>query len=380
MIKVGITGQSGFIGTHLFNTLNLDKETYLTIPFDDDFFSDIETLTNWVSCCDVIVHLAAVNRHSDPQFIFTKNIELVQKLILAIETAKKSVHVIFSSSIQENLSNIYGNSKKKGRRLFENWAQNSTSSFTSFIIPNVFGPFCKPYYNSVVATFCHQLTHNENPKIEIDSELKLIYVGELVELIKVRIKRIFRNNELSSVESVTINPTSVIKVSELLQLLNGYKKSYFEEGIIPNITNNFERNLFSTFICYIDHNDFFPFRLKLSSDNRGAFVEVLKVHCGGQISFSTTGKGITRGNHYHTRKAERFAVIRGKAVISLRKINSNNVLSFEMDGKKPSFVDMPIWHTHCITNTGDEDVYTIFWINELYDPKDPDTYFEEVIR
>ncbi len=145
--------------------------------------------------------------------------------------------------------------------------------------------------------------------------------------------------------------------------------------MIPDLSNTFERNLYNTFLCYVDHESFFPFHLKLNTDNRGSFVETVKLNSGGQVSFSTTVPGITRGNHFHIRKAERFAVIKGKARIEIRRVGTNNKLSFELDGARPSFVDMPIWHTHNITNIGEEELYTIFWVSEHYDANDPDTYF-----
>ena len=160
-------------------------------------------------------------------------------------------------------------------------------------------------------------------------------------------------------------------------LLN-YHQNYFEKGTIPSLNNTFDRNLFNTFLCYIDHTSFFPFKLKLNTDERGSFVETVKLNSGGQVSFSTTVPGITRGNHFHTRKAERFAVIKGKARIELRRIGTDQVLSFELDGKEPAFVDMPVWFTHNITNTGKDELFTIFWINEHFDANDPDTYFEKV--
>ena len=167
-------------------------------------------------------------------------------------------------------------------------------------------------------------------------------------------------------------------MSELLKKLTDIKENYFESGIIPDLDKSFELNLFNTFLTYIDHQSFFPFHLKLNTDNRGSFVETVKLNSGGQVSFSTTNSGITRGNHFHTRKAERFAVIKGKARIELRRIGTKNKLSFELDGEKPSFVDMPVWYTHNITNIGKEELYTIFWINEFFDKTDPDTYFELV--
>ena len=173
-------------------------------------------------------------------------------------------------------------------------------------------------------------------------------------------------------------PTDEAKVTEILTLLQSFRSLYFERGILPDLTDPFERNLFNTFVCYIDHSKYFPFKLKSNLDDRGSFVETVKLHSGGQVSFSTTKPGITRGNHFHTRKAERFAVIKGKALIQLRRVGTDKVLNFELDGNEPSYVDMPIWHTHNITNIGDEDLYTIFWISELYDPSDPDTFFEKV--
>jgi UDP-2-acetamido-2,6-beta-L-arabino-hexul-4-ose reductase len=372
-ITIGITGQAGFVGTHLYNTLGLHPENYKRIPFEDVYFKDEEKLKNFVSKCDAIVHLAAVNRHNDPEIIYNTNIGLVKQLISACESTQSKPHILFSSSTQEERDNLYGKSKKEGRKLFEQWADNNDAQFTGLIIPNVFGPFGHPYYNSVVATFCHQLTHNETPKIDVDGQIKLIYVGELVQTI---IKQITAHSSQFTVHK--IKHTSEIKVLELLKLIKDYKNNYFEKGEIPDLNTAFKKNLWNTFLCYIEHTLFFPYHLKLNTDNRGSFVETVKLNSGGQISFSTTVPGITRGNHYHTRKAERFAVIKGKARIELRRIGTKEVLSFELDGKTPSFVDMPIWYTHNITNIGNEELYTIFWINEHYDAEDGDTYFEKV--
>jgi UDP-2-acetamido-2,6-beta-L-arabino-hexul-4-ose reductase len=377
--KVGITGQSGFMGTHLFNYLGL-QENIERVPFQDDYFQDEKTLEEWVQKCDIIVHLAAMNRHGDPQVIYDTNIELIQKLINALEKTNSKPHVLFSSSTQEERDNLYGKSKKDGRKLLEDWAMRNNARFTGLIIPNVFGPFGNPYYNSFIATFCHQLTHNEQPNIDVDGNVKLIYVGELVEVFYSLITNNDSpvTNHQSPDTSHHIPHTSENKVSEVLALLEGYKVNYFEKGIIPNLTNTFERNLFNTFLTYIDHKSFFPFMLKQNTDDRGSFVETVKLNSGGQISFSTTKPGITRGNHYHTRKAERFAVIKGKARIELRRIGTDEILSFELNGENPSFVDMPVWYTHNITNLGDKDLYTIFWISEFFDANDPDTYFEKV--
>lgn len=372
MLRIGITGQQGFVGTHLYNTLGLHEKEFERLDFQRDYFSREKDLDAFVSKCDVVVHLAAMNRHNDPEVIYQTNLDLVKKLIASLKRTKSKAHVIMSSSLQEERDNLYGKSKKEGRELLATWAKQAKARFTGLIIPNVFGPFGHPYYNSVVATFSHQLANNETPEIQVDGDLKLVYVGELVEEI-LNIIRSGINEPL-----YTVHHTFEAKVSELLKLLQGFKSQYQDKGEIPSIQNTFELNLFNTYRCYMDIANYFPVKFTQHTDPRGSFVEVIRLGVGGQVSFSTTVPGITRGNHFHTRKIERFAVIKGKALIQLRRIGTDEVLNFYLDGKEPAYVDMPIWYTHNIKNIGDEVLYTNFWINEAYDPEDADTYFEEV--
>ena len=372
MIKIGITGQAGFVGTHLYNTLRLFPDEFKCIAFQRKFFDTETDLNHFVSQCDVIVHLAAMNRHNEPQVIYDNNVGLVQKLIHSLTITNSKAHILFSSSTQEERDNLYGKSKKEGREMMIRWAEKSGGKFTGMIIPNVFGPFGHPNYNSVVATFCHKLAHGETPLIEVDGDMKLIYVGELVAEILKEVR------SYESKDEIVVPYTSEAKVSGILALLEKYKSEYQDKGEIPAIKNTFELNLFNTFRCYMDIKNHFPVKFIQHIDPRGSFVEVIRLGIGGQLSFSTTVPGITRGNHYHTRKIERFAVIKGKALIQLRRIGTNEVLDFYLDGAAPAYVDMPIWYTHNIKNIGDEVLYTNFWINEFYDPNDPDTYFENV--
>jgi len=372
MKKIGITGQNGFVGKHLFNYISLLKEEFSLVPFDRLFFEKPSELESWVRQCDVIVHLAALNRHEDQNVIHETNIDLVHKLVSALEATSHTPHLIFSSSSQEANESLYGQSKRTGRALLAQWAKRNDAAVTGMIIPNVFGPFGKPFYNSVVATFCYQLCNNLTPSIDRDGRLKLIYVHELVQEIVTAIR------EEKNVAELAIANTSEQNVSEILQKLHYFKALYFDKGIIPDLPDTFSVNLFNTFRSYINLSSYFPFQLKANTDPRGTFVEVIRLEQGGQVSFSTTVPGVTRGNHFHTRKIERFTVIKGKALIQLRKYNTPEVLNFELDGSSPSYVDMPIWYTHNIKNIGEEELYTIFWINEFFDPADADTYFETV--
>ncbi len=330
-MKIGITGQDGFVGKHLYNTLGLFPDEFQRVEFQRNFFESETDLDSFVLQCDVIVHLAAMNRHESQEVIYETNVNLVEKLIASLERTNSKSHVLISSSSQEEKDNLYGKSKREGRELLVNWAEKNEAVFTGLVIPNVFGPFGKPFYNSVVATFCHQVSHNETPKIDVDGNLKLIYVGELVQEI---IKQIQTKNNQPRLE---IQHTSEQKVSQILALLEKYKTEYQDKDCIPNLKSTFELNLFNTYRCYMDI-----------------------------------------ANHFHTRKIERFAVIKGKALIQLRKIGTDEVLNFELDGDEPAYVDMPIWYTHNIKNIGDDILYTNFWINEFFNPNDADTYFEVV--
>lgn len=372
MLKVGITGQKGFVGTHLFNTIGLYNEEFERIEFQKNFFESNEALDAFVAQCDVIVHLAAMNRHEDQEVIYKTNVGLVQKLVASLERTQSKAHVLMSSSSQEERDNLYGKSKKEGRELLSNWAESAGATFTGMVIPNVFGPFGQPFYNSVVATFSHQIANGETPQIQIDGDLKLIYVGELANVILQKIR------EKKHEPYCNVEYTAEAKVSEILRLLKNYKELYQDKGEIPELHNTFELNLFNTYRCYMDLKNYFPVKFTQHTDPRGSFVEVIRLGIGGQVSFSTTVPGITRGNHYHTRKIERFAVIKGKALIQLRKIGTDEVLDFYLDGEEPAYVDMPIWYTHNIKNIGEEVLYTNFWINEPYNPDDADTYFENV--
>jgi UDP-2-acetamido-2,6-beta-L-arabino-hexul-4-ose reductase len=372
MIKIGVTGQHGFVGYHLSQTIRLLKEEFVLVDFERHYFEDSQLLDAFVAQCDVIVHLAALNRHHDPQAIYEMNVGLIKNLVGALERANSRAHIILASSTQEERDNPYGKSKRDGRLMLSAWANKTGGKLSGLVIPNVFGPFGHPYYNSVVATFCHQLARNENPKIDVDAAIKLIYVGELVNEI-LRVIRIGDNTH-----ELPVAHSREATVSEILHLLQQFKDIYQDKGEFPALKNDFELQLFNTYRCYMDVAGYFPRKFVQHTDIRGSFVEIARHGIAGQTSFSTTLPGITRGNHFHTRKIERFAVIKGEALIQLRRIGTDEVLNFQLSGQEPAYVDMPIWYTHNVKNIGNEILYTIFWINEQFDSDDPDTWFEDV--
>jgi UDP-2-acetamido-2,6-beta-L-arabino-hexul-4-ose reductase len=240
------------------------------------------------------------------------------------------------------------------------------------VIPNVFGDGGRPFYNSVVATFCHQITHGQEPAIQQDGLMSMIYINDLVEEIWRLVQTLPAGYRVEHIQ-----PRVEIKVSEILALLNKYKENFYGSGMVTAVHSAFERDLYNTFLTYMDAADW-ERHLKLNTDERGSFVEVFKLENGGQVSFSTTRPGITRGNHYHVRKNEKFCVVSGLASIKLRRIGTGNVIEYKVSGESPAWVEMPIYHTHNITNTGTTELVTLFWINEHFNPDDPDTYFEEV--
>ncbi len=370
-MKIGITGQNGFIGWHLSQTLKyIFPLEFKLIPFNRNFFYNKDLLDKFTSNCDCIVHLAGVNRDTNEKNINKINTELAVKLIQSFERIKFKGKLIFSSSYQEETKSLYGISKKEVRENFILASKRTGFEFTGLIIPNVYGPFCKPNYNSFIATFCYQISREVDPKIINDNEVELIYVETLV-------KHIISFIKSKSIIDFRISNEIKIRVSLVLDLIRAFHHEYNKEDKIPKIDNIFELQLFNTFRSYLEIKRF-PIYHKNNMDQRGNFVETVKTNSGGQFSYSTTNPGIIRGNHFHTRKVERFTVISGNAEIKLRKIGTKTTHSFKLSGQKPSFIDMPVWYTHNLKNTGKDKLITLFWINEHYNEKDPDTYMEIV--
>lgn len=372
-MEVLITGSSGFIGSHLKNTLKYKYSSkFKIIDFDKKEFLDQKLLDDKVKKSSIIIHLAAINRHEDEDFLLKTNINLSKKIIESIEKVNFKGKLIFASSTQESLNNNYGNSKKTSRNLFVESSKKNNFNFTALIIPNVFGPFGRPNYNSFIPTFCEKIIKDKEVEIIKNNQIKLIYIDNLVEIIV----RLIKNKTSNNCEN--IKEDIITTVEEVRDKLIFYRSCYINKSSIPSFYTDFDLNLFNTFRSYIEHDKFFPITHIKNIDERGAFVEIIRSYSKGQYSFSTTKPNITRGNHFHTRKIERFSVISGQAIVSLRKIGTDNIHEFKLNGETPSYIDIPIWYTHNIKNIGSDDLITLFWINEPYDQENPDTYIENV--
>ena len=377
-MKIAITGHDGFIGTHLLNTLIYKKgfEKNSIICIDKEDFNNNENLKNKLKDCSIIVHLAGINRHNDVDFLYQENIRLTKCITENVSEITKKI--IFASSIQQDLNNPFGKSKLKCVQLFKKWAIANNSKFVNLKIPNIFGPFGIPNYNSFISTFCHNLILNKKCKVNDGNKLNMLYIDYLIDAFQSLITDLIETvDDNKVIEISNFNGIVSVTVKEVFNILETQWKVY-ENNIIPNISSAFERNLFNTLRSFIPLDNYFPKKLTKHIDERGFFSEIIKTNSGGQFSISSTISGITRGNHFHTRKIERFTVIQGNALVELRKIDSNKKFSVKLDGNNLNHIDIPIWYTHNITNIGDETLVTLFWINEPYDSENSDTYFIKV--
>jgi len=360
-MKIGITGIEGLIGWHLRAFLHGQPDVEV-IAGDRSTFTTKSRLADFVSASDVIVHLAGMNRGDDKE-VESINIELAASLIEACESQKRTPHIIFSSSTHMNRDTAYGRSKRICAQNLRDWATRNRGVFTNLILPHVFGECGKPFYNSVVSTFCYQIANGQDPTIDKDGQLELVHTQEVA-------RKVF---ELShSKENGDVHfPGTSISISEMLHRVSSMAESY-NINIIPDLRNKLNLNLFNTYRSYL-FPQWFPRTLELHKDDRGELFEASKSLNGGQTYISTTRPGITRGNHFHLTKVERFLVVQGEATIRIRKMFADEVFEFQVTGNKPQYIDMPTLHTHNITNTGNRDLLTFFWAHEIFDPKISDT-------
>lgn len=394
-LSIGITGPRGFVAGHLARHLSssamgdarapntvakkrppvrsqsrADPNISIQTCPRDNFYNPT-ALCTFVEQCDTIVHLAGTNR-GDEHEIYQTNTAIVDRLIDALNAANKQPHVIFASSTQRDRPTAYGRSKKYAEDRLREWAARTGAPLTLLVIPHVFGAGCPPYHNSVVATFCHQLAHGHQPVVIDDQQLELVWINDLVE----GISQIIRERRPGTHEA-RVAGSARLTVSQLLAMLQSMRESYFEENIVPDLSNPFDASLYTTFLSYVELDDHCH-RPRLHNDARGQLFEVLRLAGGGQIHFATTKPGVIRGNHFHSRKVEWFCVVRGEAVIRIRRVGEQRIREFRVSGSSPEFISIPALCTHQIENVGAEDLLTMFWCNEIFQAADPDTFFENV--
>jgi len=366
VIKIGITGIDGLIGWHLRSFLHGQKDITLH-GADKPEFASKELLARFAASCDVIVHLAGMNRGDDAEVAGT-NVALTEMLLSACDSAGTRPHIIFSSSTHIYRDTPYGNSKKACAALIQAWASERKAKFTNLILPNIFGESGKPFYNSAVSTFCFQLANGQEPKIIKDNEIEILHAQRVA-------REIFSVVKGSKEGDVAVGGAR-LTVSQLLAKLYNLTDLYNRQ-IIPDIRTPDDLDLFNTYRSYLFPQKY-PVGLEVRKDARGTLFEAVKGLNGGQTFISTTEPGVTRGNHYHTLKVERFLVIKGKALIRIRKLFSGETTEFAVDGAAPAYIDIPALYTHNITNIGEGELLTLFWANEMLDPDNPDTYQETV--
>jgi UDP-2-acetamido-2,6-beta-L-arabino-hexul-4-ose reductase len=366
VVKVGITGSEGLIGWHLRSFLH-GRDDVEIIAANRDTFSSMGKLIQFVLSCDVIVHLAGMNR-GDEQVLFSTNVGLVESLIQACESVNCRPHIIFSSSLHAFNENVYGQSKKKCSELFAKWSSCTGAQFTNVILPHVFGECGKPFYNSVVSTFCFQLANGQNPNIVNDTNLELIHAQQVAshfwELINGQI-----------IGQVRLKGISV-SVKELLTKISEFDNSY-KNGRIPNLSTTLDRELFNTYRSYL-YPQYYPDIEKFYNGDKAYLIEFVKRQKRGQAVSFEVEAGTFLGDYYHYTKIQRLYILQGQAIIQSRKLFSNDIIEFVVSENQLQYIDIPTLSAYRITNIGTEKLVIAFWIYDDLEPFISDTFNEDV--
>jgi len=369
-MKLLITGAKGFVGKNL--VAELKNRGYSDI-FEYDLDSSASELDKYTGECGFVFHLAGVNRPQDTEDYMKGNFGFTSALLDSLKKNKNRAPVLITSSIQAELNNPYGISKKAGEDLLFSYGCETGAPVFVYRLPNVFGKWCRSNYNSAVATFCNNIANDIPIKVN-DPEvlMKLVYIDDVVnEFISVLDGKANKTNSFYGVE-----PVYSIKLGAVAELIRSFKESR-ELRSIPDMEDTFVKKLYSTYLSYLPTGAF-SYPLKMNVDERGSFTEFIKTPDRGQVSVNISKPGITKGNHWHNTKCEKFLVVSGRGVIRFRRIDSDEVIEYDVCGDKLEVVDIPVGYTHSISNTGDNDMVTIMWANELFDKERPDTYYLEV--
>jgi len=370
-MKILVTGAKGFIGKNLIAEL---KNQNFTEIYEYDLDTDPTKLDSYCRDAGFVFHLAGVNRPKNQDEYLKGNFGLTSELLNTLKKHNNKCPVMVSSSIQAILDNPYGKSKKAAEDLMFDYSRETGAEVFVYRFPNVFGKWCRPNYNSAVATFCHNIAHGLPIQVnDRNTVLNLVYIDDVVnELINA-----LNGNPNIKDDGYCYVPVVYTKsLGEITDLIYSFKSSR-DDFSVPYMADDFVKKLYATYLSYLPE-DKFSYPLKMNIDQRGSFTEIIRTIDRGQFSVNIIKPGITKGNHWHHTKNEKFVVVSGKGVIRFRKVGSDEIIEYYVSGDKVEVVDIPTGYTHNIENIGDTDLVTFMWASEPFNPEIPDTYFDKV--
>lgn len=381
-MKILVTGSLGFVGRNLVETLKTirDKKYKIDILSSDieiyeyDINNTIEDLRNYTKDCDYIVHLAGINRPLNTEEFYTGNKGTIELLCQCLKENDNRCPILVSSSIQVGRNNDYAKSKKEGEDFLLAFGKQHGNEIYIYRFANLFGKWCRPNYNSVTATWCYNIAHDLEIQVNDPTvELPLCYIDDVVDEL---LHAISRQPTMKVENHYLVSPIYYVTLGYMRDLLYSFKESRKSLGIVDQ-SDGFTRKLYATYLSYLP-KDQFSYPLKMNIDDRGSFTEFIRTREHGQVSINISKPGITKGQHWHHTKNEKFLVVSGEGVIQFRKIGDDQVIEYKVSADKLEVIDIPTGYTHNIINIGNTDMVTVMWSNEPFNPKKPDTYFEEV--
>lgn len=369
-MKILVTGSKGFVGRNLVADLKVNQIGEI---FEFDRETPIEYLEKWAKEVDFVFHLAGVNRPENEEEFMTGNFGLTSDLLGLLKKYNNKAPIVISSSIQATLDNPYGRSKKAGEDLMFQYSKETGTKVYVYRFANIFGKWSRPNYNTVVATFCHRVSRNEEIQVnDPEAPIELTYIDDVITELKLALKDEAHSEGQFNIVPVTYKTT----VGHIADLIKSFKSSR-ENLYVPNQEDGISKKLYATYLSFLPENEF-SYKLDMKSDDRGSFTEFLKSPERGQVSINIAHPGITKGQHWHHSKNEKFLVVQGTGMIRFRKYGEDKVIEYPVSGEVLEVVDIPTGYTHSIVNTGEIDMVTVMWANEVFEPENPDTYYEEV--
>lgn len=371
-MKVLVTGAGGFIGRNLTAELSKRKDVEI-LCFEQD--TPLDKLEAYCAECDFVFNLAGVNRPEHVEEFMEGNFGFATTLVDMLRRYGNACPIMNASSIQAALENPYGRSKKAGEDMLHAYGKDTGAEIYTYRFPNVFGKWCRPNYNSAVATFCHNIAHGIPIRVDDQNTiLQLVYIDDVVEEL---LQALDGHPHVDTDGYCFVQMVHKVTLGEIVTLLYSFRESR-ENLMIPDMTEgSFEKKLYSTYLSYLPE-DKFSYPLVMHEDERGSFTEILKSAERGQVSINISKPGITKGNHWHHSKNEKFIVVSGRGRIIFRKYGSKEIIEYPVSGTRLKVVDIPTGYIHSIVNDGDTDLVTMMWCNECFDPNKPDTVYEKV--